>query len=146
MKTCQKHEIESDYTDINNEDTIVLYDSKSAVSYINLDCRLCLKTLKKIKIIKKNGENMITVSEYDNLSSMIFRRKRDNTNYLIILTAHSIKLNLNILKEDNDLKEKKLKSYTSIRSIYIIKIILYDRKVITIIHREHKESYITKIL
>ena len=40
MKTCQKHEIESNHININNEDTIILYDNKSAVSYISLDCQL----------------------------------------------------------------------------------------------------------
>ena len=72
MRTCQRHEIELDYTDINNENTIILYDSKNAVSYINLNCEFRLKTFKEVKIVKKNSENMITVFEYDNLSSMIF--------------------------------------------------------------------------
>ena len=89
---------------------------------------------------------MITVLEYDNLLSMIFRRKRDSANYLMISAAYSIKSNLNTLKEDDNLKKKKLRSYTSIRSTHIMKIILCDRKVITIIHKEHKESYITRAL
>ena len=37
---------------------------------------------------------------------MIFRRKRDSANYLMISTAHSIKSSLNILKKDDDLKKK----------------------------------------
>ena len=146
MRTCQKHEIESDYIDIDNKDMIVLYDSKSAVSYINLNYKFRLKAFKEIKVVKKNDENIITVFKYDDLSSMIFWRKRNSANYLIISTTHSIKLNLNILKEDDDLKEKKLRSYISIRSIHIMKIILYDRKVITVIYKRHKESYITRIL
>ena len=146
MKTCQTYEIESDYIDINNKDTIVLYDSKSAVSYISLDCELRLRTFRKTKVVKKDNENMITISECDDLSNMIFRRKRDSANYLIISAEHSIKSSLNVLKEDDDLKEKELKSYTSIKSTHIMKITLCDKKVITIIHREHKESYITKTL
>ena len=146
MRTCQKHEIKSDYTDIDNESTIVLYDNKSAVSYISLNCEFRLKTFKEIKIVKKNDENMITVSEYNDLLNIIFWKKRDSAEYLMISTVHSIKLNLNILKEDDDLKEKKLRSYTSIKSTHIMKIILCDRKVITIIHREYKGSYITRTL
>ena len=64
----------------------------------------------------------------------------------MISTAHSIKLNLNILKKDDNLKEKELKSYTSIKSSHIMKIILFNRRVRTIIHKEHKESYITRNL
>ena len=45
MRTCQKHEIESDYININNKDMIILYDSKSAVNYISLNCELRLKAL-----------------------------------------------------------------------------------------------------
>ena len=88
---------------------------------------------------------MITVFECDNLLIMIFRRKRDSANYLMISTAHLIRSNLNILKKDDDLKEKELRSYISIRSTHIIKIILIKRKVITIIHREHKRNYINII-
>ena len=119
---------------------IVLYDSKSAVSYINLNCKLRLKAFKEVRVVNKNDENMITVLEYDNLSNMIFRRKRDSANYLVISAAHSIKSSLNILKEDDYLKEKKLRSFTSIRSTHIIKTTLCDRKVIMIIHRGHKGS------
>ena len=146
MRTCQKHEIESDYTDIDNENTIILYNSKSAVNYISLNCELRLRMFKEIKIIRKNDENMITVLECDDLSNMIFRRKRDSTNYLMISTAYSIKSSLNILKEDDDLKEKKLKSYISIRPTHIMKITLCNRQVITIIHRKHKRNYIIKSL
>ena len=89
---------------------------------------------------------MITVSECDDLSNMIFRRKRDSANYLMISAAHSIKSSLNILKKDDDLKEKKLKSYTSIKSTHIMKTILCNRRVVTVIHRKHKKSYITKNL
>ena len=146
MKICQKHDIESQYTDINNEGTTILYDSKSAVNYINIDCELRLKVLNRTNVIEQNDKKTITVSEYDDLSNMIFRRKRDSANYLMISIAHLIKSNLNILKEDNNLKEKKLKSYTSIRSVHIIKIILCKRKVITITHKEHKENYIIRNL
>ena len=146
IKTCQKYEIKSDYIDINNENMTVLYDSKNAVNYISLNRELRLKIFKEIKIVNKNDENIITVLEYDDLSNMIFWRKRDSANYLIISAAHSIKSSLNILKEDDDLKEKKLESYTSIRSTHIIKIILCNRKVITVIHRRHKESYIIRTL
>ena len=106
MKTCQKHGMESDYTDIENENTVVLYDSKNAVNYMTLNCELHLKTLEKTNVVNKNDENIITVSECDDLSSMIFRRKRDRANYLMISAAHSIKSNLNILKKDDDLKKK----------------------------------------
>ena len=146
MRTCQKHKIKSDLIDINNEDTVVLYDSKNAVNYINLNCELRLRTFEEINIVRKNDENIIIILECDDLSNMIFRRKRDSANYLMISTAHSIKLSLNILKKDDDLKEKELRSYTSIRSIHIIKIILCNRRVVTIIHKEHKRSYITKNL
>ena len=146
MKTCQKHGIESDYTDINNKDTVILYDSKSAVNYINLNCELRLKALKKTSVVSKNDENIITVLECNDLSDMIFRRKRNNANYLVISAAHSIKSSLDILKEDDDLKKKELRSYTSIRSTHIMKIILCNRRVVTAIHREHKRSYITRSL
>ena len=146
MKTYQTHEIKSDYINIDNEDTIVLYDSKSVVSYISLNCKLRLRTFEETKVVKKDDKNMITISECDNLSNMIFRRKRDSANYLMISATHSIKLNLNVLKEDDDLKEEELESYTSIRSTHIMKITLRDKKVITIIHRERKESYITRTL
>ena len=89
---------------------------------------------------------MITVLECDDLLNMIFRRKRDSVNYLMISATHSIKSSLNTLKEDNDLKEKELKSYTNIKSIHIIKIILCNRRVVTVIHKRHKENYITKSL
>ena len=89
---------------------------------------------------------MIIVLRYDDLSSMIFRKKRNSVNYLMISTAHSIKSSLNILKENDDLKEKELRSYINIKSTDIMKITLCNRKVITIIHREHKGSYITKVL
>ena len=74
MRTCQKHEIESGHIDINNEDTIVLYDSKSAVNYISLNCKLRLRALEEINIVKKNDENIITVLECDDLSNMIFQK------------------------------------------------------------------------
>ena len=144
MKICQKHDIESQYTDIDNEETTILYDSKSAVNYISISCELRLRTLNKTNVVEQDNEKIITVSEYDDLSNMIFRRKRNRANYLMILTAHMIKSSLNILKEDDDLKEKKLRSYINIRSTYIMKIILCKRKVITIIHREHKGSYIIR--
>ena len=108
MKTCQKHEIKSDHIDINNENTIILYDSKSAVNYINLDYELRLKAFEETSVVKKNDENIITVFECDDLSNMIFRRKRNSANYLMISAAHSIKSSLNILKKDDDLKEKKV--------------------------------------
>ena len=146
IRICQKHEIESDHTDINNKNTIILYNSKSAVNYISLNCEFRLRALEEINVVKKNNENIITVLECDDLSNMIFRRKRDSANYLMISAAHSNKSSLNILKKDDDLKEKKLRSYTSIKSIHIIKIILCNRRVITIIHKEHKRSYIIKSL
>ena len=146
MRTCQKHEIESDYIDIDNEGTIVLYDNKSAVSYISLDCKLRLKTLKETRVVKKNNENMITILEYNNLLSMIFRRKRDSANYLMISVTYSIKSSLDILKEDDDLEKKELGSYISIKSTHIMKITLCNRKVVTVIYREHKRSYIIRIL
>ena len=74
------------------------------------------------------------------------KKKRDSANYLMISAAHSIKSSLNILKKNDDLKEKKLRSYTSIRSTHIMKIILCNRRVVTIIHRGHKKSYITRSL
>ena len=77
---------------------------------------------------------------------MIFRRKRDSANYLMISAAHSINLSLNFLKKDDDLKEKELKSYTSIKSTHIMKIILCNRRVVTVIHKEHKRSYIIRNL
>ena len=146
IRTCQKHEIKSDHIDIDNEDTVVLYDSKNAVSYINLDCELRLKVFEETSVIKKNDENIITVSECNDLSNMIFRRKRDSANYLMISATHSIKLSLNILKKDDDLKEKELRSYISIRPTYIIKTILCNRRVVTIIHKEHKRNYIIRSL
>ena len=146
MKICQNHVIESDHTDINNENIIVLYNNKNAVNYISLSCEFRLKALEKISVVKTNDENIITVFECDDLSNMIFRRKRDSANYLMIATTHSIKSNLNILKENNDLKEKELKSYTSIRLTHIMKIILCNRRVVTIIHKKHKKSYIIKSL
>ena len=146
MRTCQKHEIKLNYTDINNEDTIILYDSKNAVNYINLNCELRLRTLEEINVVRKNDEDIITIFECDDLSNMIFQRKRDSANYLMISAAHSIKLNLNILKKDDDLKEKELRSYTSIKSIYIIKTILCNRRIVMIIYKKHKRSYITKKL
>ena len=146
IRTCQKHEIESDHTDINNENTVILYDSKSVVNYINLSCELRLKALKETSVVKKNNEDIITVLGCDNLSNMIFRRKRDSANYLMISATHSIKSSLNILKKNDDLKEKELRSYTSIKSIHIMKIILCNRRVVTIIHREQKGNYITKDL
>ena len=146
IRTCQKHDIKSQYTDINNKETILLYDSKNVVNYINTDCELRLKIFNRTNLIEHNDEKMITVSECDDLSNMIFRRKRDSANYLMILTTHLIESNLNILKENDDLKKKELRSYTSIRSIHIMKITLCKRKMITIIHREHKENYIIKSL
>ena len=121
-------------------------NSKSAVNYINLNCELHLKTFEKTNVVRKNDENMITVLECNDLSNMIFRRKCDSANYLVISATHSIKLSLNILKKDDDLKEKKLRSYISIRSIHIIKIILCNRRVITVIYKRHKKSYITRNL
>ena len=146
MKICRKHEIELNHTDINNKDIIVLYDSKNAVNYINLNCELRLRMFKEISVVRKNDKNIITVLECDDLSNMIFRRKRDSANYLVISATHSNKSNLNILKKDDDLKKKELKSYTSIKSIHIIKIILCNRKVVTIIYRKHKKNYITRNL
>ena len=107
MGICQKHKIESHYIDMNNEGTIILYDSKSTINYINLECKLRLRAFRKINVVQKDDENIITVSEYDNLSDMIFRRRRDSANYLMISTVHLMKSSLNILKEDNDLKKKK---------------------------------------
>ena len=138
--------ITSRYIDINNKGTIVLYDSKSIVNYINLNCELRLKAFKKISVVQKNDKNIITIFEYDNLLNIIFRRKRDSTNYLMISTTHLMKSNLNILKKDDDLKKRKLRSYTSIKLTHIIKITLCNKKIITIIHRKYKESYITRIL
>ena len=82
MRTCQKHDIESYHTDIDNEGTIILYDSNSVVSYINTDCELRLRAFNKTNIIKQNNKKMITVLECDDLSNMIFRKKHDSTNYL----------------------------------------------------------------
>ena len=96
-------------------------------------------------IIKKDDEKMIKIFEYDDFSDMIFRRKRDSANYLMISTAH-LKSYLNVLKKDDDLKEKKLRSYTSIKSIHIIKIILCERKVTTVIHQRNKGNYMTRSL
>ena len=146
IRIYQKHEIELNCIDINNKITIILYDSKNAVNYINLDCELCLKELGETNVVRKNNENMITIFGCDDLLNMIFRRKRDSANYLMISAAHLIKLNLKILKKDNDLKEKELRPYTSIRSTHIMKIILCNRRVVTVIHREHKRSYITRSL
>ena len=146
MKTCQKHEMKSDYIDIENENIIILYDSKSAVNYMILSCELRLKTLEKTNVVNKNNKNIITVLECDDLSNIIFRRKRNSANYLMISAAHSIKSSLNILEENDDLKEKKLRSYTNIKSIHIMKVTLCNRKVITVIHRKKKRSYITKSL
>ena len=147
MRTCQKHKIESGHTDIDNENTVILYDSKSTVNYISLDCELRLKAFEKTSVVKKNDEDIITIFECDNLSNMIFRKKkRDSANYLMISAAHSIKSSLNILKEDDDLKEKELKSYTNIKSTHIMKTILCNRRVITIIYKEHKRNYIIRNL
>ena len=146
MKTCQTYGIEPDYIDIGNEGTIVLYDSKSAVNYISLSCELRLRTFRETKVVKKDDENMITIPGCDDLSNMIFRRKRDSADYLMISAEHLIKSSLDVLEEDDDLKEKELGSYTSIRSTHIMKITLCDKKVVTVIHREHKESYITRTL
>ena len=140
MRTCQKHDIKSHHTDIDNEETIILYDSKSAVNYLNTDCELHLKAFIKTNIIKQNNEKIITVFECDNLSDMIFRKKRDSANYLMISTAHLIKSRLNILKGNDNFKEKKSRSYTNIRSIHNMKIVLCKRKMIMIIYRKHKES------
>ena len=112
MRTCQKHEIESDHTDINNKDTVILYDSKNAISYINLNCEFRLRTFEKTSVVRKNDENIITVLECDNLSNIIFRKKRDSANYLMISAAHSIKSSLTILKKNDDLKKKKSWSHT----------------------------------
>ena len=71
---------------------------------------------------------MIIVLECDDLSNMIFWRKRDSVNYLMISMTYLIESSLNILKENDDLKEKELKSYTSIKSIHIMKIILCKKK------------------
>ena len=99
MRTYQKHDIESHNTDIDNEKTIVLYNSKSAVSYISTDCELCLRALNETNVIEQNDKKMIMVPERDNLSNRIFRRKRDSPNYLMISTAHLIRSNLNTLKK-----------------------------------------------
>ena len=106
MKICQKHEIESGHTDINNKDTVILYDSKSVVNYISLDCKFCLRALGETNVVRKNNKDMITVLGCNDLWNMIFRKKRDSANYSMISAAHSIKSSLNILKEDDDLKEK----------------------------------------
>ena len=146
MKIYQKHIIKSQYTDINNEGITILYDSKSAVNYISTDWELRLRALNRTNVVEQNNEKIITVLECNNLSNMSFWKKRDSANYLMISTAHLIKLNLNILKKDIDLKEKKLRSYINIESIRIIKITLYERKVEKIIHKEHKGSYIIRNL
>ena len=146
MKICQKYDIESRYTNIDNKEIIVLYDSKSAVSYISTDCELRLKALNETNVIKQDDEEMITVFECNNLSNIIFRRKRDSADYLMISTAHLIESSLDILKKDDNLKKKKLRSYTSIRSTHIMEINLCEKKVVTVIHREHKESYIIRNL
>ena len=99
MRTCQKHEIKSDHIEVNNENTIVLYNSKSDVNYINLNCEFRLKAFEETNVVKKNDENIIIIFEYDNLSNMIFRRKRNSANYLMISATHSIKSSLNILKK-----------------------------------------------
>ena len=108
IKTCQKHEIESRYIDIDNEGTIVLYDSKSIVNYISLDYELRLRAFKKINVVQKDDKNMITILEYHNLLNIIFRKRRDSANYLMISIAYLMKSSLNILKEDDDLKEEEL--------------------------------------
>ena len=56
MRIYQTHDIQSHYTDINNEETIILYDSKSAVNYINTDCKLRLKALNRINVVEQNDE------------------------------------------------------------------------------------------
>ena len=106
MRTCQEHEIDSGHTDINNEDTIVLYDSKNVVNYINLDYELRLRAFEETNVVRKNDENMITVFECDNLSNMIFRKKRDSANYLMISTTHSIKSSLKFWKKTTIWKKK----------------------------------------
>ena len=63
MRTCQTYDIQSYYIDINNERTIILYDSKSAVNYINTDCELRLKALNRINIIEQNDEKIKTIFE-----------------------------------------------------------------------------------
>ena len=73
---------------------------------INTDCELRLKTFNRINVIEQKDEKMITVLECNNLLNMIFRKRRDSTNYLIILTAYLIKSSLNILKENDNLKKK----------------------------------------
>ena len=146
MRTCQKHTMKSVCVNINKERIIVLYDRKNIINYISLDCELCLKALNETIIIEYNDEKMIKNFKYDDFSETIFRKRRDNANYLMILTLYLTKSELNTLKENDDLKEKELRSYTSIKSIYIIKIILCKRKVTTIIYREYKESYITRRL
>ena len=146
MRTYQEHEIESDHIDIYNKNIIILYDNKSVVNYISLDYELRLKTFEEINVVRKNDKNIITIFGCNNLSNMIFLKKRDSAKYLMISAAHSIKLSLNILKKDDDLKEKELRSYTSIKSTHFIKIILCNRRVVTIIYKEHKESYIIKSL
>ena len=146
IRAYQTHDIQSYYIDINNEKIIILYDSKSVVNYISTDCKLRLKAFNRINVIEQNDKKIIIVLECNNLSNIIFRKRRNNANYLMISTTHLIKLSLNILKENDDLKEKKLRSYTSIKSIHIMKITLNKKKVITIIHRDHKESYMMRNL
>ena len=76
------------------------------MSYINIDCELRLKALNEINVVEQDDEKMITVLEYDDLSDMIFQRKYDSANYLMISTVYLITSSLNILKEDDDLKKK----------------------------------------
>ena len=114
MRTYQTHDIQSHYIDINNERIIILYDSKSAVNYINTNCELCLKALNRINIIEQNDEKMITILEYNNLSNITFRKRRNSANCLIISTVHLIKSSLDILKEDNENWKKKSWDHTRV--------------------------------
>ena len=52
IRTCQKHNIKSQYIDIGNEETIILYDSKSVVNYTSTTYKLCLRAFNKTNIIK----------------------------------------------------------------------------------------------
>ena len=145
MRICQKYEIESYYIYINNEGTIILYNKKSAINYISKDFKIRLRAFNETDVVEQNDEKIIIIFEC-NRPDMIFRRKRDSADYLMILTTYLIKSSLKILKEDNNLKDKELGSYISIRSTHIIKITLCKRKVITIIHRKHKGNYIIRNL
>ena len=120
MRTCQKHDMRSACIGIGNERTIVLCDRKSIINYISLDCELRLRTLNEIIVIEYDDEKMIKILKYNDFPETIFRRKCNSTNYLMISTAYLTKSQLNVLKENDDLKKKELRSYTSIKLIHIM--------------------------